>query len=281
MQAADGGVGVPRAPRAVLREHVRHGVGVVGEVLERHRAILNERDRLGVALHRHHDVEAGFAHLPDRFLAGRLVDLDHRVGMAVIGHTGVEALEVPLEFGEILARELREQQTVRRAAGDVGERGAKQRDVGAEHQHVVVDELHRHGVEIDDAARRLHRGPKRREMAHPHDPVRRQPRKLERYRGGGRQRPLRAHQQVGEVRTRLDQRIEVVAADPALDLRVPGQDLRPLGFGERHHPTCELFGPRRAADAATVIACQPEAERFGIVEQGLHRQHVVAHLAEA
>ena len=45
--------------------------GVVGEMLERHRAILDEGDRLALLLHRHHDVEAGGAHIGDRGLQRR------------------------------------------------------------------------------------------------------------------------------------------------------------------------------------------------------------------
>ena len=68
MQAADRGVRVPGAARAVLLEHLGEPRGVVGEMLERHRAVLDEGDRLSLLLHRHHDVEAGGAHLGDRGL---------------------------------------------------------------------------------------------------------------------------------------------------------------------------------------------------------------------
>ena len=52
-------------------------VGVFGEMLERHRAILDEGDRLSLLLHRHHDVEAGGAHVGDRRLQRRIEHLDH------------------------------------------------------------------------------------------------------------------------------------------------------------------------------------------------------------
>ena len=65
VQRADRGVRVPGAARAVLLEHLREAVGVLGEVLERHRAVLDEGHRLAVALHRHHDVEARLAHFPE------------------------------------------------------------------------------------------------------------------------------------------------------------------------------------------------------------------------
>ena len=38
-------------------------LGVIGQILQRDRAVLDEGDRLSVALHRHHDVEPGFANI--------------------------------------------------------------------------------------------------------------------------------------------------------------------------------------------------------------------------
>ena len=65
MQAADRGVRVPGALGAVPLEHVVQPLGVVGEVVQIDRAVLDERHRFAVALHRHHDVEAGLAHRGD------------------------------------------------------------------------------------------------------------------------------------------------------------------------------------------------------------------------
>src|SRR6185503_4781798 len=57
VQGADTGMRVPGAAGAVFPEHFGQPVGVFGQMLERHRAVLDERDRLAVAFHRHHDVE--------------------------------------------------------------------------------------------------------------------------------------------------------------------------------------------------------------------------------
>ena len=281
MQTADGGMGVPGAARAVAGEHLRHRVGVIREMLQRHRAILDEGDGLRIPLHRHHDVEAGLAYLPDRFLADRLRHLHHGVHMAVIGHTGIEALEVAHQCVPVVAGEFHQEQTIRRATGDVGQRRPEHRDVGAEHQHVVVDELHRHGIEIDDRLRRLHGGAERGEVADAHDPVRWQARQFQGDAGGGRQRALRADEEMGEVRPRLDQRIEIVAADPALHARVHAQDLVALGFGQGPHGGGELAGPPRAGDARRLVAGETEAEGLAVMEQSFKPEHVVAHLAEA
>ena len=97
VQAADRGVGVPGAAGAVAGEEIGDRLGVVGEVVERHGAVLDEADRLGVALGRHHDVEAGLAHLPDGALSRRVGHLDDGMGEAVVGHAGVEASELRRE----------------------------------------------------------------------------------------------------------------------------------------------------------------------------------------
>ncbi len=59
---------VPRVP-CCAKTSVS-AVGVFGQMLERHRAVLDEAHRLAVALEAHHDVEAGLAHLPQRSSGG-------------------------------------------------------------------------------------------------------------------------------------------------------------------------------------------------------------------
>ena len=71
MQAAFGGVRIHRAAGAVLGKHLAQPRGVVGEMRQRHGAVLDEGDRLALLLHRHHDVEAGGAEIGDRRSAAR------------------------------------------------------------------------------------------------------------------------------------------------------------------------------------------------------------------
>ena len=70
MQAAFGGVRIHGAAGAVFGEDGVEPLGVIGQMRQRHRAILDERDRLALLLHRHHDVEAGGAELGDARSAG-------------------------------------------------------------------------------------------------------------------------------------------------------------------------------------------------------------------
>ena len=86
VQRADRRVRVPGAAGAVPREHFGQRVGVVGQMLERHRAVLDEAHRLAVALQAHHDVEAGLAHFPQVFLRRVVGHLDHAAGQAEVAH---------------------------------------------------------------------------------------------------------------------------------------------------------------------------------------------------
>ncbi len=116
VQAADRRVRVPGAARAVLLEHAREPVGVFREVLERHGAVLDERYGLTVALHRHHDVEAGLADLPDVALQRGILDLDDAAGQAEVAHELRELFELRELRRELVARELDEQDRVGLAA---------------------------------------------------------------------------------------------------------------------------------------------------------------------
>ena len=75
MQAAYGRVRGPCAPRAVLFENTSEAIRVLRKVLKRHGAVFDERYGFPVAFHRHHDVQARFAHLPHVALK-RLVRLE-------------------------------------------------------------------------------------------------------------------------------------------------------------------------------------------------------------
>ena len=127
MQRADRSVRVPRAARAVLLEHAREALGVLGEMLERHCAVLDEGNRLAVAFHRHHDVEPGLAHFPNLLLQLLVGDLHYAAGLAEVGH---ELHEI-LQPADALVGELDEQDRVRVALDEsvdrLLERGSRAR----------------------------------------------------------------------------------------------------------------------------------------------------------
>ena len=93
MQAPHGGVGVPRALCAMPREHIVQAIRVIGEVVQIDGAVLDEGHRFAVAFHRHHDVQAGFAHRRDIRLKS-WIDGTHDVGMAQVGHQGFQLVQL-------------------------------------------------------------------------------------------------------------------------------------------------------------------------------------------
>ena len=103
MQAAFRGMRIHGAAGAVLGEDLVEPRGIVGEMRQRHRAVLDEGDRLALLLHRHHDVEAGGAKLGDAGLQRGFDDLDHAAPFALrlvpaeaeIGHQLAELLQSP------------------------------------------------------------------------------------------------------------------------------------------------------------------------------------------
>ena len=158
MQAADRGMRVPGALGAVPGEHLVQPLGVVGQIIQRDRTILDERDRLGVALHRHHDVQPGFAHLGDAGLERRVGRPHHRVGIAEIGHRRFQLGELRQQRRVFVAVELDQQQAVGLADQHAVDQRAIDRDGAAEIDHGAIDQLHRFRIERNQMAGRLHRG---------------------------------------------------------------------------------------------------------------------------
>jgi len=243
VQAADRGVGVPGAARAVLREDAGESGGIVGEMLERHRAILDERDRLAGLLHGHHDVEAGGAHLGDRGLQLGIEHLDDAApfgarvlpGEAVIAHELLEAGEAAQVLGLIALGELDEQDRLGIAAHHRLDGGLEHGDLAREAEHGAIDELDRDRPKLDDVLRHVHRPVEAAEMAGADRALADERRKLELDRGGKGERALGADQDMREIEVvaARRERIEIVAADPPLHLGKARLDLVRLRGGQR------------------------------------------------
>jgi len=67
-------------------------VGEFREIVQRHGAVLDEGDRLSVALHRHHDIEPALRTAVMSACDSRREPYD-RIGMAVIGEYCFEAFQ--------------------------------------------------------------------------------------------------------------------------------------------------------------------------------------------
>ena len=77
VQAAGAGVRVVGGYRAVLGAQALDGGDVLGQMLDRHRDILDARNRLGVALDTHQEAQPRLAHRPDIGLLLRVVGAQH------------------------------------------------------------------------------------------------------------------------------------------------------------------------------------------------------------
>ena len=73
-------------------------------------------------------------------------------------------------------------------------------------------------------------------MTYPHHPPGRQPRQFQRQFGRHRKRAFGPDQQSRGVRGLPDQFVEIIAADPPLDLREGALDLSGFGMGDREQP---------------------------------------------
>ena len=271
VQRADRGVRVPGAARAVLLEDVGQPLGVLGEVLERHRAILDEGDGLAVALHGHHDVQAGLAHFPHSALQAGVGDLDHAARVAEIGHQLREFPELArtcssanstsrMASGSPLMNAL----TVRSNAGISRARPIMVRSTSS----TAV------GLSLTMCCVTSIAGRSAREVAHAERARPGQRRELQVQALRPRERSLRAHQQVRGVRVRRAKVIEVVAGDLAQHLGEARFDLRLLPTEkpfELFHELLILPGPR-------AVVHRPEAPAMALRRDGVDGEHVVHHV---
>ena len=286
MQAADRGMRIPGAVGAVFFENPGQPVGVFGEILEPHRAILDKRHRLPVALHRHHDVEPLLAHVPHRALEGRVGRLDDRAGKAEIAHQFDEPTQAPQIVVSILAGEFAQQDRLRLASDEALDDRAEHRVVARQLDHRAVDQLDRRGTQLDDVLGRLHRLVKAREMADAEDPVRRDRLKVELDLGEEGEGALRADKEMGHVVALITDHINVVAADPALHFREAALDLIGLATVQRAHVAHEV-AVALGRDIAIRTVGAKIAGYFGemrggaVGEDRVDRADIVHHIAVA
>ena len=220
MQAADRGMGVPGALGVVAGEHLVQAFRVVGEVGQIDGAILDEGDRLSVALHRHHDVQSGLAHLGDVGLEPGIGGAHDHAGKAEIAHHRVEVDEFGQQGRVFMAMELDDQHAVGLADEHAVDGGAVDRNGAAQLDHRAIDEFDGLGVERDQMLGGGHGGAEIGELADAEDfaGFDRVQHQFERCRE--RQRALGADEQAGEVVAAggpcgRRQGVDVVATDAA------------------------------------------------------------------
>ena len=230
-------------------------------MLQRHRAVLDEGDRLALLLHRHHDVEAGGAHLGDGGLQLGIEHLDDaaplRAGV-VPGEAEVadQVLRAAARRRRFSSQSSSANSTSSTASGVAAHEGldgrAEHVDVAGELDHGAVDQLDRDRLELDDVLGRIHGVVEAGEMAGADGAAAEQRPQLELDAGGKAERAFGADQDMGEiVRRRVGrERIEIVAADPALHLGKARRDLVGFALADGEH----VLGERAQRRACRQVA---------------------------
>ena len=174
VQAPFRGVRVPCAARAVLFEDFRQPGRIFGQMRQRDRAILDERDGFARVLHRHHDVQPRRAHFGDRGLQRRIDDFDHAAPFSPLTVPAeaeiadeLRQTDEPLAVLVVALGEFDHEERLGIAAQKRGERRLEDRNFGREPDHRSIDELDRDRLQRDDVLRRVHRFEERSEMADP------------------------------------------------------------------------------------------------------------------
>ncbi len=239
MERADRGMGVPGRVGAVAGENLGQARRVVGQMRQRHRAVLDERHRLGIAGHRHRDVEPGRAHLPDPGLARRLRHVEHGSAVAEVAQQLVQPGEPRLLRRKVVARELDQQQRVGRAAHERLDQRPIGGDPPAQLDDLAIDQLDRARPQGGDRLGRGHGVVEAPELADAQEAVARQGLQLELEALEQSERALGADQERGQVRLRPQQPVQIVAADPALQLRETLLDGAALAFGQGEEALAE------------------------------------------
>jgi hypothetical protein len=281
VQGAHGCVGVPGAAGSVPGKDFVQTSGILGQVLQAHRAVLDEGHRFTLTLHRHHDVETGFAHFPDCLLESRIGGLDDRIREAEVGHELAEAREPREQIVAVLAGELHQQQRVRGASDEAFDGRAEHGDVAGQLHESAIDQLHGGGLEGDDVLGRLHGLVEARKVADSEHAVRRDRLKVELDLGEEGERSLRAHQQVRHVVAFRVDAVDVVAAHPAQQLWKASLDLGGLTRTETAHALHQVQVTVARGTRIEVSGHIGETGAAAVREQRMDGVHVVHHVAVA
>ena len=227
---------------------------VVGQVLRRHRSVVDDRQRLDVAAHAHEDAEAGVAHLPHDIDGIGLVHVRDRLhGHAAFRKVRREPTLLSHDLVRGLAVELGDQDAVGVALDERLGQLRVLRRMFDELEPVSIDQFDGRRVQLEHHGHRVERGPqpgevhdrKTRHLRHVHQ--------VERDLGDDAQRAFRAADDLGQVEARVvrpaegealavGQAIEVVAAAASpVTRRARADDLEVGGVAhERQHTSVDL-----------------------------------------
>ncbi len=276
---------VPGAARAVLLEHLRQAARVIGEMLKRHSTVLDEGHGLPLVLHRHHDVEAGGAHLGDGGLQFGIQDLDHPaplIARLVPTETKIadQLLELPQQAQidlVIVFTELDQEDRRRRLAHEPVKRRLKDGDLARQLDHGAVDQFDRDRLQPHQMLRRVHRLVEAAEMHGADGAPAEKRRQLQFDARREAERAFRADQDMRQIDVVLTrhQRIEIVTADASLHFGKARFDLGRFARADRQ----QILGqrPQRRRHVGEAAADAAEMRQRAISQNSFDRQDVVAH----
>ena len=286
VDAAGAGVGVIGDARAdVVAEPLDAG-DVLGQMLDRHRGVLDERDRLVVALDAHHQAESDLADRPHVGLQRGVERRHHGGAHAVAAQVALQRVDPPLQRARIAARVLGDQHAVGRAGNEAGHQPRVLRHLAGERQPQVVEQLHRRRIGLQDGGHRRQRREQLVEVDHGQRGVRGHRHQVEGQLGHHRQRSLRPADQLGQIEAGIlrvveagavDEPVQVVAAAAPPVGRRAGQDRPAAVGGDGGHAAVELalqtrLGLVRGQPAGVQ---RPEPAAGAVAEDRLHAEHVV------
>ena len=183
----------------------------------------------------------------------------------------------------ILLRKLDEQDGFGIAVHHRVDGGLEHGDVAREREHGAVHELDRDRTELHDVLRRIHGLREIAEMAGANGTTAEEGRELELDLGGEGERAFRSHQNVREVELIAPrrERVEIVAADPALHLGKARLDLVRLLRGQRAQRARDRHQRRADRNIRKIGSRRSEMRRLSVGEDRIDRMHVLAGIAVA
>ena len=224
-------------------------------------------------------------------LQGRIEHLDHsapfRAGLvpakAEIAHQLAELLEPPKIFVLVVLAEFHQQHRIGRTAHELLERRPEHRDVARQLDHGAIDQFHGNGLELDDVLGGIHRLVETAEMAGADCAAAEHRRQLQFDLGREAERAFRPDQDMREIEIVAARRegVEIVAADPALDLGEARVDLVGLALADREQIARQSPQRRVCGNIGEVGADRAEMRAAAVSQQRVDRDHVLARIAVA
>ena len=229
VQTADRRVRVDAGPRAMGGDDLQKAIDVVAQLFGRDRRVLDERQRLLVALHRHREAERGFAEAPDARLIRCGLGASPAAPKSRRGQLLLDGGEPRRQVLRVVVVELDAQERARLALQDAAAQPIERRALPRVIEDEAIHHLDRRRPVPQDGRRRL-QGVEEIVELDREDCFRGwQRHERDRRRRDERQRALRSDDDLGQIERfgggRVDELVQVVAADASQHLRETAIDL--------------------------------------------------------